>query len=286
MTKPRVSLVLPAYNEAAHLRACLDAIFAQTVRPHEVIVVDNNSTDETAAIARSYAGVRVLSEKRQGVVFARNRGFDAARGDIIGRIDADTLLPVDWIGRVQEFFIHNDATAVTGAVHYYDVALSKAYDACDRFARTRLARALQPIDQMFLQGANMAIRRTSWLQVRERLCSTQDMHEDFDLAIHLQNLGLSVKFEKDLIANISARRTDVGFLAFANYVQMSPHTYAQHNSAAKRHVYEMTLLAWAAYLPGRLLYRGYDPRTERFSLKRAIALRSVSRPNPSSSSVR
>src|SRR5687767_1835934 len=96
-TRLRVSLVIPAYNEESHLRACLDAVAAQTVRPFEVIVVDNNSTDTTVAIARSYSFVAVMHESQQGIVYARNAGFNAARGDIIARIDADTHLSPNWI---------------------------------------------------------------------------------------------------------------------------------------------------------------------------------------------
>ncbi len=99
-----LSLVIPAYNEERHLAACLDAVSRQAVMPSEVIVVDNNSTDRTAEIARSYPFVRVVQEPRQGIVFARNAGFDAARGDIIGRIDADTIIPSDWTKHVLAFF--------------------------------------------------------------------------------------------------------------------------------------------------------------------------------------
>jgi len=287
MTKPRVSLVLPAYNEAAHLRACLDAIFAQTVRPHEVIVVDNNSTDETAAIARSYAGVRVLSEKRQGVVYARNRGFDAARGDIIGRIDADTIIEPTWVASLLRVFQEDEnLAAASGRMHYYDVALSGLVDACDGYFRRALARQLEQQDLVFLQGANMGMRRTSWRHVREHVCGSGGFHEDFDLAIHLQELGLEVRYDDRLRAGISARRTDVGFLSFLNYVHMSPHTYAIHGKNRIHKIYGVSGLALIAYLPARLLHRGYDPRTERFSLKRVFTLRSISRPNPASSSVR
>src|SRR5579885_2506952 len=93
----RISLVIPAHNEESHLAACLDAVAAQTVRPFEVIVVDNNSSDATAEVARSYSFVRVVREPRQGLAFARDAGFDAARGELIGRIDADTLLPPNWV---------------------------------------------------------------------------------------------------------------------------------------------------------------------------------------------
>src|SRR6266496_1315708 len=95
-----VSIVIPVYNEAPILERCLRAIETQTMAPLEVVVVDNNSTDNSAAIARSFKGVRVITEKRQGMVYARTKGFDAARGDVLGRIDADTQISPNWVERV------------------------------------------------------------------------------------------------------------------------------------------------------------------------------------------
>jgi glycosyltransferase involved in cell wall biosynthesis len=92
-----LSIVIPVYNEQCHLKACLDAIANQTESPDEVIVVDNNSTDRTLAIAESYPFVKILKEKKQGVLAVRTKGFNSARSSIIGRIDADTVLPPGWV---------------------------------------------------------------------------------------------------------------------------------------------------------------------------------------------
>src|SRR5438309_1400799 len=100
----KVSIVIPVYNEGPALGACLDAIARQTSRPFEVIVVDNNSSDDTVPIARHYGFVRLIHEKRQGVVHARTAGFNAARGDIIARIDGDTILPENWVASCKEVF--------------------------------------------------------------------------------------------------------------------------------------------------------------------------------------
>lgn len=267
----RVSLVIPAYNEASCIRQCLEAISRQTVKPYEVIVVDNNSTDKTAEIAKSFPFVKLLHERRQGVVFARDRGFDAARGDIIGRIDVDTVLPPDWIQNVQKIFTDSHVTAVSGVMHY-DVALAHIADKVDLFFRRRLAHMLKESDTVFLQGANMAVRRSAWLQVRHMVCRKGDMHEDFDLAIHLQEHGHVVAFDERLHAYISARRTDVSFLQFANYVFKSPHTYAQHRLES-RHMYAVVVLAFIGYIPARILYRGYDAERDKFSWFRVFASR-------------
>lgn len=262
--KPSVSIVIPAFNEQDFLRACLEAIARQSVRPLEVIVVDNNSTDRTAEIARTFSFVRVIHERRQGVVFARDTGFNAVRGDIIGRIDVDTIVPTNWVESIQTIFSDSNVAAVSGVMHY-DVGLKQTVDRIDLFFRRRLARLLGETDTVFLQGANAAVRRSAWLQTERHLCRRGNMHEDFDLAIHLQDIGHAVAFDERLHANISARRTDVGFLQFANYCRMSPHTYAQHELDSRRHMYLVVALAIAAYVPARILYRGYNPTTNKFS---------------------
>lgn len=264
----RVSLVLPAYNEAAYLPACLEAIERQTVKPFEVIVIDNNSSDDTARIARSYPFVRVVRERKQGVVHARTRGFNEAKGDIIGRIDVDTLVPENWVASVQEIFADASVDAVSGVAEYYDIALPKLVNSVELYFRRRLANKLIETDSVFLQGANMAMRRKSWEQVRGNLCQKGGMHEDFDLAIHLQELGHSVTFDERLIAKLSARRTDVPYLNFIEYVRMNPHTYALHELDSRKHMYEVVMLVLVMHFPVRMLYRGYDPETGTFQLSR------------------
>src|SRR5687768_15841626 len=109
-----LSIIIPAYNEEAHLGACLQAIADQTEPPDEVIVVDNNSTDRTAKIARSFPFVRLLHEKRQGLRATRSRGVTAARGEIIGRIDADTRLGPEWAAIARRVFADSNVMGVVG----------------------------------------------------------------------------------------------------------------------------------------------------------------------------
>lgn len=272
-----VSIVIPVYNEADHLAACLEAIAAQSVAPLEVIVVDNNSTDSTVAVASSFAFVKLLSEKKQGVVHARNRGFDAAKGDIIGRIDADTLLPADWVGRIQNIFQDQSVSAVSGSAHYYDFALSGLADRIDFKLRGHLAKKLGRDN--FLWGANMAVRRSDWRKVRHELCSAAQMHEDFDLGIHLENHGFKVAYNAHLLAGVSSRRVDTGFRSFVSYSLVSPRTYALHGLKSGRHMYPVLFVCWAAYLPARIIYRSYDQDSGTYSLSQLLKT-STSRVDP------
>ena len=86
---PRVSVILPVYNGAASLAATIDSILAQTERNLELVVVDDGSTDATAAILRGYTDprVRVIRQENGGITRALIRGCQAARASLIARQD-------------------------------------------------------------------------------------------------------------------------------------------------------------------------------------------------------
>lgn len=270
MQRPlRVSLVIPAYNEESHIAACLDAVATQRVKPFEVIVVDNNSSDDTTTIATSYDFVRIVREPKQGVVFARDAGFDAARGDIIGRIDVDTVLPDNWIAMVQRQFMDSPKLdAVTGTVGYYDFPLKRAANFCDVLARSFLARFLGAV---YLYGSNMAMRREAWQEVRGHVCHSYDWHEDIDLAAHLASVGCSnVMFSPELKAQVSSRNVDMSFRTFYHYVAVNPRNYATHGVKSYRSMYVVIVVLLILHGPMRIIHHGYDKQTGRFSLRRAL----------------
>jgi glycosyltransferase involved in cell wall biosynthesis len=83
-----ISVVIPAYNAAHFLPRSLASVFAQTVAPHEVIVVDDGSTDNTGEVAASF-GARVIRQENLGLAAARNTGIQHASGEWIALLDAD-----------------------------------------------------------------------------------------------------------------------------------------------------------------------------------------------------
>ena len=87
-----VSVVIPAYNHSAFLAGTLQSVFEQHLRPVEVIVVDDGSTDRTGDVLRMYeARIRVLSQPNRGVAAARNAGAAAASGAVLAFLDADDV---------------------------------------------------------------------------------------------------------------------------------------------------------------------------------------------------
>ena len=88
----KLSIIIPAYNAEAYLPQCLDSILAQEHRGCEVIVVDDGSTDGTAAMLEHYPDVKVVHQENHGMSTARNRGLDEAQGEYILFVDSDDLL--------------------------------------------------------------------------------------------------------------------------------------------------------------------------------------------------
>lgn len=222
-----LTIVIPAYNEEGYLEACLNSVAEQTVMPNEVIVVDNNSTDKTLNIAKSYNFVKVVTEKQQGVFFAARRGFNAASSSVIGRIDADTILPANWIELVMELLKNQKVSAVTGPVSYYDMPLPRAnywFDHIIRALTYRFAYTKSP----FLYGSNLAIRKDVWQELAGGLCTQQDIHEDIDLAIHLKQVGGEIVYDKTLLSGASGRRYNDGLRSFSSYIGMYRRTYSRH----------------------------------------------------------
>ena len=114
---PDVSVVIPAYNEAAGIAATIRSVVTSRYRGRiEVIVVDDGSSDGTAAIARDLRSphVRVVSQPNSGKAGALNRGIAEARSDILILVDGDTVFQADTIGRLVAPLAAADVGAVSG----------------------------------------------------------------------------------------------------------------------------------------------------------------------------
>jgi glycosyltransferase involved in cell wall biosynthesis len=106
---PRVSVVVPARNAAGTLGRTLACLAAQELDgDFEVIVVDDDSEDETAAIAEPAAGVRLLQPGRVGAAEARNLGVAAARSELLAFIDSDCFATPSWLDRGLAALEHKD----------------------------------------------------------------------------------------------------------------------------------------------------------------------------------
>lgn len=112
-----VSIIVPTYNGAERLPACLDALLAQrTDRSCEVIVVNDGSTDGTRDVVGGYGAVRLVNQKNSGPGAARNRGVEEAAGEIVVFIDDDCVAERDWLDKLLAVFENSpDVVGVKGA---------------------------------------------------------------------------------------------------------------------------------------------------------------------------
>lgn len=232
---PTVSIVIPAYNEEASIRACLLAAILQTSPASEIVVVDNRSTDSTGEIVRAlqleYPDSPLIyfrQDEEQGLVPTRNFGLNRAQGEVLGRIDADSVIEPNWVEEVQKAFADESVAAATGPVLYYDMPLRRfGLKADDRMRRVILKLTR---DYHFLFGSNMAIRRSAWYTIRDQTCRDEgdELHEDIDLSVHLAQNDLAVAYVPTMVSGMSARRLEDSPRDYAYYVRRFERTYRRH----------------------------------------------------------
>ena len=109
---PRISVIIPSWNEASTLPGLLETLRHQTVSDFEIILADSGSTDATAEVAASF-GIRVSPGRRMGPAEGRNRGARLARSDILVFMDADCLVPPVLLEQVVKAL--GDLTVIGGA---------------------------------------------------------------------------------------------------------------------------------------------------------------------------
>lgn len=203
MSTPTISVVIPVHDDARELRTCLGLLARQTLAPLEIVVVDNRCTDDSVAVALEH-GARVVTESVLGIPPAAATGYDAARGDVIARLDADSRPGPDWVAQIERAMRDERVDAVTGPGHFHDlppvlrelalIAYLGAY-----YVLTHLA-----LGHTALWGSSMAVRRTSWERVRDGVHRFDDVHDDMDLAFALGPESV-IRFDRRLRVGVSGR---------------------------------------------------------------------------------
>jgi glycosyltransferase involved in cell wall biosynthesis len=203
------SVIVCAFNEEQLLPGCLHSLLQQSFPPHEIIVINNASTDRTAAAA-SIPGIRVVDEPRKGLVVARETGRRVSTGDVLVYVDADCRAPREWLGLVaQEFSRANPPAAVTGPYRFYD------WDIIGRVLIRMYDYSLAPITHVLAQdvfrlgavlyGGNFAVRRDALEAIGGFDTSIGFHGEDTNLARRILKAG-RVRLRQPCWVFTSARR--------------------------------------------------------------------------------
>ncbi len=187
---PEVTIMIPAFNEEASILFTLQSLCnTKTKRIIEIIVVNNNSTDNTEALVKA-CGVRYINETVQGITAARNAGLGAARGKYILNADADVLYPPEWIDEMVKPLEQNKDVCVTygrfsflpsnnsGRLSYF------IYENIADFSRF-LNRKFKD-EAVNVYGFDFAFRREQALAV-DWFNHPKDAHEDGWMALKLRD---------------------------------------------------------------------------------------------------
>ena len=196
--KPAITIIIPAYNEELSISSCITAIKNQTYQgSFEIVVVDNNSNDNTARIALDL-GCRVIHEPKQGYIHAIRRGFNEAAGDIIACTDADTLVSRDWLERIVANLEKPGVVGCSGSFLFSDGPVI-----------LKLIGFLFGRCNWHLAGANMAVWKWAFQKVGG-FSNDINLGADVELGLRLNTIG-KVRIDRRLVVKTSARRFQCAF---------------------------------------------------------------------------
>ncbi|TCP58977.1 cellulose synthase/poly-beta-1,6-N-acetylglucosamine synthase-like glycosyltransferase [Tumebacillus sp. BK434] len=197
MLMPFVTVIMPVRNEEAYLAGCLDSLFATDygLERLEVLVIDGSSTDRTLEILAGYQTrypcLRLLENPRQLQVAALNLGIQAARGEIIVRMDAHSEYPADYIGRCVTLLLASGADNVGGVLEAAGrtpfgkavaLAVTSPFGAGDAKYRTAVQEAW--VDTIF-----PGVWRKTTLQRLGGFQAAWEVNEDYELNYRLRRSG-------------------------------------------------------------------------------------------------
>jgi len=211
MSVPDLSVVVPAFNEELFLPACLESLFKQEFPgTYEVVVVDNNSTDRTAAIAKGL-GARVVHEPLVGVVPARQCGTLEAQADIVVSTDADTTFEPGWLRNIYRAFGNDESiVAVTGPWQFethpwWGRRYSNMVFRITNFFYARSGKVV------YAGASNLAFRKSAWSAIGGYNTALTQGGDENDLLKRLAKQGRILYLHHNLV-HTSSRRTARGLL--------------------------------------------------------------------------
>ncbi|MES2003481.1 MAG: glycosyltransferase family A protein [Bacteroidota bacterium] len=214
-TLPKVSVLIPAFNEEKYILRTLNAIVCQDYPFFEIIVADNASTDQTASIIRKFIESSSLTiplilvhETSQGTNFARECARKMASGSILAQLDADCIPPSNWLRKGVMALLQGKRVAVTGPYDYFDG------DIWMRNFSLISQKVFYPLINLFVQvtgrgailiGGNAFIRAEILERAGGYNTSLTFYGDDIDLGKRLSSYGRIV-FVSSLVQSSSSRR--------------------------------------------------------------------------------
>lgn len=215
------TVAIPTYNGATRLPKVLERLLTQIDTEHftwEIIVVDNNSEDNTAKVVREYQAnwpqaypLKYVFEAEPGAAFARNRAVEEARGTLIGFLDDDNLPEPDWVAAAYEFGqAHPQAGAYGSQIHgLFEVEPPHNFNRIASFLaitqRGETAHRYEPRKKMLPPGAGLVVRKQVWrdnvplrLVLNNKGKEAGLASEDLEALLYIQKAGWEIWYNPDM----------------------------------------------------------------------------------------
>jgi CDP-glycerol glycerophosphotransferase len=253
-----ISIVVPIYDVEGFLRECLESAAAQTVDELEIVMVDDGSTDGSAAIAQEFAArdprFRLLRQPNGGLSKARNTGIDAAGGDYLAFLDGDDVLPPNAYELLLGALEQTGSDFATGNVlRHTSWGLSQALFLAETFATTRLRTHVTEFPPLLADRTawNKLWRRSFW---GERRFPEGVVHEDIPVVLPAHFKARSVDVIADPVyvyrsrddgqLSITQRRREPKVLhdRLAAIAHVSDYLAAHGPAGARRRYHERVLM--------------------------------------------
>ncbi len=210
-TRPRVSVVVCAYNGGRTLAQCLDSLERLDYPDYEVILVDDGSTDDTAAIAARFPDVRLVRHaKNAGLSASRNAGLRAATGGIVAYTDADCFADPDWLSHLVHRLESTGADAVGGPNLTPDDGRLAACINASPGQPTHVLESDQVAEHV--PGCNMAFRREALDAINGFDSQFLRAGDDVDVCWRLQQAGRWITFAPGAVVWHHRRQTPRSYL--------------------------------------------------------------------------
>jgi glycosyltransferase involved in cell wall biosynthesis len=218
-TKLTISVVICAYNEQDWIGKTLASLMKQRRLPDEVVVVDNVSTDSTSALVERFIhenpnrGIKIVTESRKGLHYARDTGWRAATSDVIVTTDADITFPAEWLEIVERHMSDPDVDAITGIFRYTDAL--PAANWVTQMGETQRVKN----DYTHLNGGNSAVRRHILEEVDGYVGKPPVEFEDQYLSKKIEAAGYKIRYATDLLVWHTFRRFNKeGIWGYIRYI--------------------------------------------------------------------
>lgn len=208
----KFSIIIASYNQQEYLPDAIESAINQTLKPHEIIVIDDGSTDNSLEIARRYFGLKVISQVNKGLASARNTGIMNATGEYIMPLDADDILQENCLEKIAEAIKQTNADIVapsfkTFGVNNVEVILNPDV----KFEDFKNGNYL---------GYFSAIRKSKLLEIGGYSPRMVWGYEDYHVWINLLHRGATLKVLRDVLVLYRTKESSMIHSAQAHHAEL------------------------------------------------------------------